>query len=156
VNDSNIQRIEFLKRENRRSKINKMMDKFSVGDFLSQKENDFFCKKIYSKLSMINQVEINECSLEANILKSKQIIEQVKIHDKLLEKKARFLVSTSFEVEAVSVNPVDIINNVEFASEVCGFNDGMFDFMLVAEDLSYGVCIERGEYAFYKLFWGLM
>lgn len=150
-----LQRIEFLKRENRRKNSAKLMEKFNVGEFMPQEDNDVFCKKVFSKVLLENQIEINESSFEANVLRSKQILKQVDINNKILLKPSRFLISNGFEVEAVNVNAVAVIKDIELACEISGFNKGVFDFMLIADNMSYGICIERGEYSFNQVFWGI-
>lgn len=155
MSEGKSKQIEFLKRENRRKNTEKMMAKFNESGFIPQEENDIFCKKVFLKVLLEKQLEIKECNFEANVLKSKQILEQVDKNNKVFVRPSRLLVSNGFEVEAVSINAIEVLKDIELACEISGFNKGMFDFMLVADDLSYGVCIERGEYSFIQVFWGV-
>lgn len=155
MSENRLQQIKFLKRENRRKNTTKLVIKFNESGFMPQEENDIFCKKVFSKVLMEKQVEVKEGSFEANVLKSKQILEKVDINNKVLIKPSRFLVYTGFEVEAVSINAIEVLKDIELAFEISGFNKGMFDFMLVADDMSYGICIEQGEYSFNQVFWGV-
>ena len=67
------------------------------------------------------------------------------------DNKARLLLST----ECVKVNIDEVFGNLNIILEKTDFLNGRGDFILVDDDLNYGICILRTEYYYEFCMWGI-
>lgn len=152
-------RIEILKRKNRRSNFVKELSKnisVSIDSFLDEDTNEIFCRKIFKKLETIeNKVIIQGESYKENAILSKQYLEKFILKTNFNEQFARVLFDGDLEIEAVNVNIREVFNNLDIILKINNFFNGNAGFILVGENLEFGICIERTEYyhEFYE--WGI-
>ncbi|OOR53893.1 hypothetical protein BGP34_27650 [Bacillus mycoides] len=67
----------------------------------------------------------------------------------------RLFFSKGGKFEAVKLNIAEVFDNLEELSTISRFLTGYADFVLVGDDLEFGVCIERTEYHYEFSMWGL-
>jgi hypothetical protein len=159
MNINNKNRIDILKRKNRRNILIKKLSKnfeVSMDSFLDIDENDSFCKKIFDKLDAFGNKNIlqgNDFKENIELAKERltKVIKEISFNNNF----ARILFYGEMEIEAVKLNVQEIINNIERILEITRFLDGYGDFILVEEDLKLGVCIERNEHYYELCLWGV-
>ncbi|MGE1125731.1 YxiF family protein, partial [Bacillus wiedmannii] len=70
-------------------------------------------------------------------------------------KQGRLFFSKGGKIEAVKLNIAEVFDNLEELSTISRFLTGYTDFVLVGDDLEFGVCIERTEYHYEFSMWGI-
>jgi hypothetical protein len=151
-------KMELLKRKSRRKVLIKELKcvNFLEEPFLIIEENDLFCKKVFSLLyTRTNKVRIQDGNHNGNIQKSIQLIKETIVNTNIISKEGRLLFFRENEIEAVLININDVFSNLDKILELTKFSIGWGDFILVAEDFSFGLCIERSEYFYECSIWGL-
>ncbi|UZQ51680.1 group-specific protein [Clostridium kluyveri] len=159
MNSKNKERMELLKRKSRRNNLVKELSNYidvSIDSFVEISKNDTFCKDVFQKLSTIQ----NKYIIQGE--NYKQNIELSKAHLIKLGKEICFdrdLAQVFFygdhEIESLMLNIHDVLTNLDIILEKSGFSSGHGDFVLVSDDLSFGICIERTEYFYEFSTWGL-
>lgn len=159
LNDERIAKIKLLKRKNKRKNLIKELNfmNFTEEPFLDIKDNELFCKKVFSILNTKeNKVQLQGDDYKERIQKSIQLINDTIDNIKVIPKKGRLLFFRETEIEAVLINISEVFNNLDKILELTKFSVGYGDFILVAEDYDYGLCIERTEYFHEFSVWGLL
>ena len=158
LNAERLAKINMLQRKNRRNNLIKVLSFMHVDAscFLDSCANEVFCKTVFSVLDtkehkiQIHGANHNECMQTSMRL----------IHDTLrgmgvTSTYGRLLFFRDNEIEAVRV-PIDgVCRNVAALFDITKFSIGLGDFILVAEDFRFGLCIERTEYFYECSVWGL-
>lgn len=78
-----------------------------------------------------------------------KVIKEISFNNKFV----RILFYGEMEIEVVKLNVQEIINNMDKILEMTRFLDGYGDFILVDENLTLGVCIEKDEYNYEVSLW---
>nr|WP_254637627.1 hypothetical protein [Bacillus pumilus] len=94
--------------------------------FLDIEENQLFCQKVFT------------------FLQSRE--DKIQIHGNHYRE---------HEIEALLVNVHEVFSHLNQLLEQTKFSSGYGDFILVAEDFCFGLCIERTEYFYELSIWGL-
>ncbi|BFH11629.1 hypothetical protein J6TS7_66130 [Paenibacillus dendritiformis] len=158
MKDDRMKKMEFLKRKNRRNNVIKELDfmKLPTDPLLEIEENDLFCKQVFLKLSSIrNKIILQGMNYEENINKSVQTLRNIQLTTDTLSKEGRVFFFGEQEIEAVKLNVNEVFRNLEEILKLTKFATGYADFILVADDLHFGICIERTEYHYELSIWGL-
>jgi hypothetical protein len=151
-------KMELLKRKSRRKNLIKELNfmNFTEEPFLDIEDNDLFCKKVFSLLNtMKNKVRLQGDDYKESIQKSIQLINDTIDNIEVIPKKGRLLFFRENEIEAVLINVNEVFSNLDKVLELTKFSVGYGDFILVAEDFYFGLCIERTEYFYELSVWGL-
>ncbi len=129
---------------------------FTEEPFLDIEDNDLFCKKVFLILNTReNKVQLQGDDYKKRIKKSIQLINDTIDNIEVIPKKGRLLFFRENEIEAVLINVSEVFSNLDKVLELTKFSAGYGDFILVAEDFDYGLCIERTEYFYEFSVWGL-
>ncbi|WP_433958673.1 YxiF family protein [Cytobacillus horneckiae] len=158
LSDDRITKMELLKRKSRRKNLIKELNFMNLIEepFLEFEDNDLFCKKVFSLLNtMKNKLQLQGDNYKENIQKSIQLLNDIIDNTELTPKKGRLLFFSENEIEAVLINVKDVFSNLDKVLELTKFSVGYGDFLLVAEDFNFGLCIERTEYSYEFTVWGL-
>jgi len=124
---------------------------FTEEPFLNIEDNYLFCKNVFSLLSnRKNKIQLQGDNYKEHIQKSIQLLNETIDNIEVIPKKGRLLFFRENEIEAVLVNVDEVFNHLNRIMELTKFSVGYGDFILVAEDFNFGICIERTEY-FYEL-----
>lgn len=152
------EKMEYLKRKSRRKNFLKELNFISVTEesFLDIKDNDLFCKKVFSLLNtQKNKNQIKGEDYKEIIQKSIQFLKKTIKNIEVTEKKGRLLFFRDNEIEAVLINVNEVFTNLDKVLDLTKFSIGYGDFILVAEDFRFGLSIERTEYFYECSVWGL-
>lgn len=158
LNDQRKAKIELLKRNNRRKNLVKEIDfiKHAEEPFLNIEDNNLFCKNVYSILNKReNKIKLQGDSYKEHIQNSIQLLNDTIDKIKVTPKQGRLLIFRETEIEAVLVDIVEVLSHLNKIIELTKFSVGYGDFILVAEDFNFGLCIERTEYFYEFSVWGL-
>ncbi len=82
----------------------------------------------------------------------KEMVSQVKV----TPTQGRLIFFREHEIEAVLLNLNEVFSHLNQLLEQTKFLSGYGDFILVAEDFCFGLCIERTEYYYEFSTWGLI
>jgi len=152
-------KMEFLKRRNRRNNLIKELSNFTSVTYESLMEsdiNDLFCQKVFDMLSTLtNKVSIKEENYMGNIKTSIQLIEKTLRNSNLHNNSGRVLFFRDEEIEAVQLNINELYNHLNKILDITKFTIGYADFILVSDSLDFGICIERTEYQYEMYIWGV-
>ncbi|MDQ0221025.1 hypothetical protein ELQ35_19620 [Peribacillus cavernae] len=154
-----IKKMELLKRKNRRKNLIKELNFMNIIEepFLDIEDNDLFCKKVFSLLNTKkNKVLLEGDDYKENIQKSIQLLNETIDNIEGIPKKGSLLFFRENEIEAVLINVNEVFSNLDKVLKLTKFLEGYGDFILVAEDLYFGLCIERTEYFYEFSVWGLI
>ncbi|MHC1723761.1 MAG: hypothetical protein AB9836_11240 [Aminipila sp.] len=148
------ERMNELKRKTRRNGLVnelKLVGDFDLSYFCSPSENDIFCKSVFEHIRNINDKhQFGNDDLLGNIELSKEYLKKI-IKDKItIDSSWRMFFFREREIEAVHVNLTDVHEYLEDFLKIIQFESGRADFILVTNELTHGICIERGEH-FYEL-----
>jgi hypothetical protein len=158
LSDERKTKMELLKRKSRRKNLIKELNFMNLTEesFLDIQENNLFCKKVFSLLNTKkNKIHLQGEDYKENIQKSIQLLNETINNIKLTPKKGRLLFFRENEIEAVSISVNGVFTNLDKVLELTKFSVGYGDFILVAEDFNFGLCIERTEYFYEFSLWGL-
>ncbi|MEF7566119.1 hypothetical protein V4V35_24305 [Bacillus infantis] len=151
-------KVEFLKRKSRRNNLIKEINFMDLKKepFLDIENNDVFCKKAFSLLNTSgNKIQLQGDNVEEHIQKSIQLLKKIIDRIEVIPKQGRLLFFRENEIEAVLVNVDEVFGHLNKIVELTRFSAGYGDFILVAEDFNFGLCIERAEYFYELSVWGL-
>lgn len=159
MNSKNQGKMELLKRKSRRNNLIKELEKYIKipnDPLLEVGMNSDFCKRAFEEISLIsdkhkiqglnnkNTIELSKDYL-INFIKSISINKEF----------GRLLFYREREIEAVKVPINDVIDNINSILATLRFIDGYADFVLIDDNFSFGICIERTEYFHEFCFWGI-
>ncbi|MCY8232257.1 hypothetical protein MOC86_09720 [Priestia endophytica] len=152
-------KMELLKRKSRRKNLLQELNyiTFTEEPFLNVEYNDAFCKKVFSLLNTKkNKTQLQGDDYKENIQKSIDLLNETIHTIRVTPKRGRLLFFREDEIEAVLINMNEVFSNLHMILESTKFLAGYGDFILVAEDFSFGLCIERTEYFYEFSTWGLL
>ena len=151
-------KLELLKRKSRRNNLIKDLPFLNptVERFLDMEENDIFCRKTVSLLqARINKIQVQGDHYKETIQKSVALLKKISENTAGTSQKGRLLFFRENEIEAVLISVEEVFSNLDKVLELTKFLEGHGDFIFVAEDFSFGLCIERTEYFYEFSAWGL-
>ncbi|MDQ0233401.1 hypothetical protein J2S19_004748 [Metabacillus malikii] len=102
-----------------------------------------------------NKIQLQGDSYKEHIQKSIQLLNDTIDNIEVIPKQGRLLFFRENEIEAVLVNVNEVFSHLNEIIELTKFSVGYGDFILVAEDFNFGLCIERTEYFYELSVWGL-
>lgn len=158
LSDGRKTKMELLKRQSRRKNLIKEINFMNLTEepFLDIEDNDLFCKNVFSLLNTKkNKIQLQGDSYKEHIQKSIQLLNDTIDNIEVLPKQGRLLFFRENEIEAVLVNVNEVFSHLNEIIELTKFSVGYGDFILVAEDFNFGLCIERTEYFYELSVWGL-
>lgn len=158
LSDERKTKMELLKRQSRRKNLVKEINFMNLTEepFLDIKDNDLFCKNVFSLLNTKeNKIQLQGDSYKEHIQKSIQLLNDTIDNIEVIPKQGRLLFFRENEIEAVLVNVNEVFSHLNEIIELTKFSVGYGDFILVAEDFNFGLCIERTEYFYELSVWGL-
>lgn len=155
--------MEILKRTvkrnaDRKELINELSNivAISMDSFMDAESNDLFCKELYSKLEKNSDIKIfGDTNYKENIKLSIKLLKETVKTIKFPVNEGRLFFSRGGRIEAVKLNITEVFNNLEDLSAVSRFLNGNGDFVLVGDDLEFGLCVERTEYHYEFSMWGI-
>lgn len=155
--------MEILKRKvkrnaNRKELINELSSivTISMESFMDAESNDLFCKELYSKLEKNSDIKIfGDTDYKENRKLSIALLKETIKTIKFPVNQGRLFFSRGGKLEAVKLNITEVFDNLEALSAISRFLTGSADFILVGDDLEFGVCIERTEYHNEFSMWGI-
>ncbi|WP_186725837.1 hypothetical protein [Rummeliibacillus sp. SL167] len=158
LSDERKTKMELLKRQSRRKNLVKEINFMNLTEepFLDIEDNDLFCKNVFSLLNTReNKIQLQGDSYKEHIQKSIQLLNDTIDNIEIIPKQGRLLFFRENEIEAVLVNVNEVFSHLNEIIELTKFSVGYGDFILVAEDFNFGLCIERTEYFYELSVWGL-
>ncbi|WP_284140766.1 hypothetical protein [Virgibacillus sp. LDC-1] len=158
LTDERKTKMELLKRQSRRKNLVKEIKFMNLTEepFLDIEDNDLFCKNVFSLLNTReNKIQLQGDSYKEHIQKSIQLLNDTIDNIEVIPKQGRLLFFRENEIEAVLVNVNEVFSHLNEIIELTKFSVGYGDFILVAEDFNFGLCIERTEYFYELSVWGL-
>ncbi|SDY76991.1 hypothetical protein SAMN04488156_102297 [Bacillus sp. 166amftsu] len=155
--------MEILKRKvkrnaNRKELINELSNivTISMESFMDAESNDLFCKELYSKLEKNSDIKIlGDTDYKKNRQLSLELLKETYKNVNFPTNQGRLFFSRDSEEEAVKLNINEIFDNLVDLSIKTQFLTGHTDFILVGDDLEFGVVIERTEYHYEFSIWGV-
>ncbi|MCU5095069.1 MULTISPECIES: YxiF family protein [Bacillus cereus group] len=152
-------RMEILKRNNRRKGlINELSNLVTISkeSFMDAESNDLFCKELFSKLEKVSDKKIfGDSNYEQNITLSIELLKETVKNIDFPVNQGRLFFFTEYDLEAIKLNINEVFDNLENLSIESGFLNGNGDFVLVGDDLEFGLCVERTEYHYEFSMWGI-
>ncbi|MEE3678736.1 hypothetical protein V2J31_14055 [Bacillus safensis] len=158
MNNNRKTKIETLKRKSRRKHLMNELSYMTLPEhpFLDIEENQLFCQKVFAFLyARENKIQIHGDNYREHIKKSTQMLKELVKNAERYPKEARIMFFREHEIEALLVNVNEVFSHLSQLLEQTKFSIGYGDFMLVTEDLHFGLCIERTEYFYELSTWGL-
>lgn len=123
---------------------------------LDIEENQLFCQKVFTFLqSREDKIQIHGNYYREHIEKSEQVLKEMVKKVKVTPEQGRLLFFREYEIEALLVNVHEVFSHSNEILEQTKFSSGYGDFILVAEDFHFGLCIERTEYYYELSIWGV-
>ncbi|MDM5188418.1 hypothetical protein QUF99_14160 [Bacillus sp. DX4.1] len=128
----------------------------SKESFMDAESNDLFCKELFSKLEKTSDIKIfGDTNYKENGKLSIALLKETVKTINFPVNQGRLFFSRGGEIEAVKLNITEVFDNLEDLSVISRFLSGYGDFVLVGDDLEFGVCIERTEYYYEFSMWGI-
>jgi hypothetical protein len=158
LGDERKTKMKLLKRQSRRRNLVKEINFMNLTEepFLDIEDNDLFCKNVFSLLNTKeNKIQLQGENYKEHIQKSIQLLNDTVDNIEVIPKQGRLLVFRENEIEALLVNVTEVFSHLNEIIELTNFSVGYGDFILVAEDFNFGLCIERTEYFYELSVWGL-
>ena len=158
LSDGRKTKMERLKRQSRRKNLIKEINFMNLTEepFLDIEDNDLFCKNVFSLLNTKkNKIQLQGDSYKEHIQKSIQLLNDTIDNIEVKSKQGRLLFFRENEIEAVLVNVNEVFSHLNEIIELTKFSVRYGDFILIAEDFNFGLCIERTEYFYEFSVWGL-
>lgn len=147
-----------LKRKNRRRNLVKELSNIvTISDDspLDIEVNDLFYKKVFWKIAEIEPTStLNELNYKGNISVSVKLLKEIFVKSDYSMIVGRLFFFRDTEIEAVELKISEIHRNLDDIVDMIKFTTGYDDFILVTNDLEYGICIERTEYQYEFYRWG--
>ncbi|MBX4262813.1 group-specific protein [Clostridium estertheticum] len=152
-------KMELLKRKNRRNNLMKELEKhirIPNEPFFEVDVNTSFCKRVFERINLSgDKHKIQGLNHEETVELSKDYLIAF-IKDSCINKEfARLLFYREREIEAMKVHINDVTNNINVILEILKFMDGYADFILIDDNFSFGICVERTEYFYEFCSWGI-
>lgn len=151
-------KIETLKRRSRRKHLMNELSYMTLLEnaLLDIEENQLFCQKVFTFLqSREDKIQIHGNYYREHIEKSEQVLKEMVKKVKVTPEQGRLLFFREYEIEALLVNVHEVFSHLNEILEQTKFSSGYGDFILVAEDFHFGLCIERTEYYYELSIWGV-
>ncbi|TYS31042.1 hypothetical protein FZC65_13975 [Bacillus pumilus] len=151
-------KIETLKRRSRRKHLMNELSYMTLLEnaLLDIEENQLFCQKVFTFLqSREDKIQIHGNYYREHIEKSEQVLKEMVKKVKVTPTQGRLLFFREYEIEALLVNVHEVFSHSNEILEQTKFSSGYGDFILVAEDFHFGLCIERTEYYYELSIWGV-
>ena len=149
------EKIDALKKISQKKYLIKELNQYinvSYDELLSQEENIVFRKKVFDKInSLTEKQKVGNEDYKKNREITINLLNNIKNNSNFKDKKARLLIST----ECVKVSMDEVFRNIDIILEKTDFLNGRGDFILVDDDLNYGICILRTEYYYEFCMWGI-
>ncbi|WP_353854459.1 hypothetical protein [Bacillus sp. Bos-x628] len=124
--------------------------------FLDIEENQLFCQKVFTFLhSKEHKIQIHGDNYREHIEKSSQMLKEIVSRVKVTPKQGRQIFFREHEIEALLLSVNECFTLLNQLLEQTKFSSEYGDFILVAEDFHFGLCIERPEYFYELSTWGL-
>ncbi|MEN1934183.1 hypothetical protein AAIE21_00930 [Paenibacillus sp. 102] len=163
MSDVRKQRIEVLRRkvwrDAQRKDLIDEVSKFipiSIASFMDPEANSIFCKELFSKLDNLSDRTIfGNTNYEENKKLSLELLEEVVKIINFPANQGRLFFFREHGIEAVNLDINELFQNLEEISIITNFLNGYGDFILVGDNLEFGVCIERTEYHYEFSIWGV-
>ncbi|MEW9180385.1 hypothetical protein AB2553_08085 [Bacillus mycoides] len=163
MSNMNKNRIEILKMKAKRNASRKeLIDELSnivtisMDSFMDAESNDLFCKELFNTLEQNSNIKnFGSTDYEENGRLSIALLKETAKNIKFPVNQGRLFFSKGGKIEAVKLNLAEVFNNLEELSTISRFLTGYADFVLVGDDLEFGVCIERTEYHYEFSMWGI-
>lgn len=158
MNNNPKTKIVTLKRKGRRKHLMNELSYMTLPEnaFLDIEENQLFCQKVFSFLQLReDKIQIHGNDYREHIEKSEQMLKEMVQKVKLSPKQGRLLFFRDHEMEALLVNVEEVFSHLNQLLEHTKFSIGSGDFILVADDFHFGLCIERTEYYYELSIWGM-
>ncbi|MDQ0271304.1 YxiF family protein [Cytobacillus purgationiresistens] len=158
LSDERKTKMELLKRKSRRKNLVKEINFMNLTEepFLDIEDNDLFFKNVFSLLNTReNKIQLQGDNYKEHIQKSIHLLNETINSIEVTPKQGRLLFFRENEIEAVLVNVNEVFSHLNEIIELTKFSVGYGDFILIAEDFNFGLCIERTEYFYELSVWGL-
>ncbi len=159
----NKNRIEILKTKVKRNASRKeLIDELShivtisIDSFMDAESNDLFCKELFNTLKQNSNIKnFGSTDYKENRRLSIALLKETVQTIKFPVNQGRLFFSKGGKIEAVKLNIAEVFDNLEELSTISRFLTGYADFVLVGDDLEFGVVIERTEYHYEFSMWGV-
>ncbi|PEO40405.1 YxiF family protein [Bacillus pseudomycoides] len=156
-------RMEILKMKakrnaSRKELINELSNIITVSmdSFMDAESNDLLCKELFNKLEQNSNIKnFGSTDYKENGKLSIVLLKETAKSIKFPVNQGRLFFSRGGKIEAVKLNISEVFDNLEELSTISRFLTGYADFVLVGDDLEFGVCIERTEYYYEFSMWGI-
>ncbi|PFE03259.1 hypothetical protein COE15_26855 [Bacillus cereus] len=159
MSNMNKSRMEILKRNaSRKELINELSNIVTISkeSFMNTESNDLFCKELFSKLEKNSNIKIfGSTDYKENGKLSIELLKETVKTIKVPVNQGRLFFSRGGKIEAVKLNIAKVFDNLEELSTISRFLTGYADFVLVGDDLEFGVVIECTEYHYEFSMWGV-
>lgn len=128
----------------------------SMDSFMDAESNDLLCKELFNKLEQNSNIKsFGSTDYEENGKLSIALLKETAKTIKFPVNQGRLFFSRGGKIEAVKLSISEIFDNLEELSTISRFLTGYADFVLVGDDLEFGVIIERTEYHYEFSMWGI-
>ncbi|EEM17181.1 hypothetical protein RGU76_07380 [Bacillus pseudomycoides] len=128
----------------------------SMDSFMDAESNDLLCKELFNKLEQNSNIKnFGSTDYKENGKLSIALLKETAKSIKFPVNQGRLFFSRGGKIEAVKLNISEVFDNLEELSTISRFLTGYADFVLVGDDLEFGVCIERTEYYYEFSMWGI-
>ncbi|MCR8861278.1 MULTISPECIES: YxiF family protein [Bacillus] len=163
MSNANKSRMEILKMKakrnaSRKELINELSNIITVSmdSFMDAESNDLLCKELFNKLEQNSNIKnFGSTDYKENGKLSIALLKETAKSIKFPVNQGRLFFSRGGKIEAVKLNISEVFDNLEELSTISRFLTGYADFVLVGDDLEFGVCIERTEYYYEFSMWGI-
>ena len=128
----------------------------SMDSFMDAESNDLLCKELFNKLEQNSNIKnFGSTDYKENGKLSIALLKETAKSIKFPVNQGRLFFSRGGKIEAVKLNISEVFDNLEELSTISRFLTGYADFVLVGDDLDFGLCIERTEYYYEFSMWGI-
>ncbi|WP_252067791.1 hypothetical protein [Bacillus sp. 7788] len=148
-----------LKKKKQKKTLNDRIKLYDTArkSIFSIEENQLYCQKVFTFLqSREDKIQIHGNHYREHIEKSAHMLKEMVSQVKVTPTQGRLIFFREHEIEAVLLNLNEVFSHLNQLLEQTKFLSGYGDFILVAEDFRFGLCIERTEYYYEFSTWGLI
>ncbi|MEK4051570.1 YxiF family protein [Bacillus sp. FSL K6-2839] len=148
-----------LKKKKQKKTLNERIKLYDTSrkSIFSIEENQLYCQKVFTFLqSREDKIQIHGNHYREHIEKSTHMLKEMVSQVKVTPTQGRLIFFREHEIEAVLLNLNEVFSHLNQLLEQTKFLSGYGDFILVAEDFRFGLCIERTEYYYEFSTWGLI